>query len=90
VQTLRTSAHSYAGAEAAAAASLRSASSMPGILEDLLQLAEPLYQWFLTWPASIQGFVNVTRTLQGAFLLLLFALLPIVLLLLPLLTTLGL
>jgi hypothetical protein len=93
VQTLRTSAHSYAGAEAAAAVSLQhsvsSASTMPGLLADVAALLVPLHNWFLTWPAGIQGFVNeislaLTAVAVAAFVVLFVVLVPLVVLLAPL------
>jgi hypothetical protein len=69
--TLTTGAHSYAATEAAAVASLghgaASLPSLPSIGNILGNILVPLHQWFLTWPASIQGFVNdITRPLQAA------------------------
>jgi hypothetical protein len=65
-QTLKAGATTYSHAEAAAASSLNGISLATMILNDLDAVAVPLHQWFLTWPASIQGFVNdITYPLEA-------------------------
>jgi hypothetical protein len=66
VSLLSSGAHSYAATEAAAVASLgHGAASLPS-LPSIGNILVALHNWFLTWPANIQGFVNsITYPLQA-------------------------